>query len=220
MRRQQAGAHQCRQPARPVPAPLSAPGSHHPAPPPPPPPPRHPTLLPRDETRNRLEAWRVKVAEALDSGELKEPPPGYIRPGEEPAYEDRRRGGDDDDDSDEPTSSDSASEGAQGAAQGEGLPGARGAWPSRAQPRGRRLSRARRPRPWTTVRRPTNPPPFTIPSYSPAEEPDGIAVAAALKSKTDCVLNEDEANVTSGRGAFDVMLTTYSLFERESQRHT
>jgi hypothetical protein len=57
----------------------------------------------------------------------------------------------------------------------------------------------------------------TVPAL--AEEPDGIDVASYL-SRTKEVLDEDEHNVTSGRGAFDVMLTTYSMFERESQRHT
>jgi hypothetical protein len=46
-----------------------------------------------------------------------------------------------------------------------------------------------------------------------------VAVAAHL-SKTKELLDEDEHNIASGRGAFDVMLTTYSMFERESQRHT
>jgi hypothetical protein len=66
-----------------------------------------------------------------------------------------------------------------------------------------------------------HPPPALTrdPSPTPTEEPDGIDVASYL-SRTKEVLDEDEHNITSGRGAFDVMLTTYSMFERESQRHT
>ncbi|KAI8475301.1 MAG: P-loop containing nucleoside triphosphate hydrolase protein [Monoraphidium minutum] len=116
----------------------------------------------REETRGRLEAWRMKVAEALDRGDLKQPPPGYIRPGEEGANDAaEKRGRGDDSEAEGDTGSDTASE----------------------------------------------------------EEPDGVAVAAYL-SRTKELLDEDEANIASGRGAFDVMLTTYSMFERESQRHT
>jgi hypothetical protein len=43
-------------------------------------------------------------------------------------------------------------------------------------------------------------------------------VASYLRTRE--TLDEDEHNVASGHGAFDVMLTTYSMFERESQRHT
>ncbi|KIZ02719.1 SNF2 family DNA-dependent ATPase, partial [Monoraphidium neglectum] len=127
----------------------------------------------REETRGRLEAWRMKVAEALDRGDLKEPPPGYIRPGQEAAAigsGDRRgRGAADDDDEDE-----DEAEGADDSSDGDSVS---------------------------------------------EEEPDGVAVAAHL-SKTKELLDEDEHNIASGRGAFDVMLTTYSMFERESQRHT
>ncbi len=45
-------------------------------------------------------------------------------------------------------------------------------------------------------------------------------VASFLRGTTQHTLDDDEANIASGRGAFDVMLTPYSMFERESQRHT
>jgi hypothetical protein len=156
----------------------------------------------------------VRVADALDRGDLKEPPPGYIRPGEEPSYQDERRGrggGDDDSEGDDgSTSGDSASEGAGAAGRRAGR-AAR--WAAAATTMGAAIAASIQ-----TQARPSCPHLFC--RNPPTEEPDGIAVAAALKSKTDFVLDEDEANVTSGRGAFDVMLTTYSLFERESQRHT
>jgi hypothetical protein len=76
-----------------------------------------PLRAPREETRGRLELWRMKVAEALDNGDLTEPPPGYIRPGEEAAAQagqSSKKGGYDSDEGDESSEGDSASEGASG----------------------------------------------------------------------------------------------------------
>jgi SNF2 family DNA or RNA helicase len=47
------------------------------------------------------------------------------------------------------------------------------------------------------------------------EEPDGYG-----DDLSRATLEEDAAPLQEGRGAFDVMLTTYSMFERESAKHT
>ena len=213
----------------------------------------------REATRMRLEAWRVRVAEALDSGELAEPPSGYIRPGDEAAAmaagKASRRGGGGYEDSDEEDYDDGDDSSDQSASEGERTPRdrakrARKRAPARppgcpgpplrrrplelvtpcpVQPpacpaapllppkRGAQPSALSRPFPAPAPKRPSPAPaPDRRRRRRPAEEPDGVA----LDTRTNEVLDEDEAGVTSGRGAFDVMLTTYSLFERESQRHT